>query len=137
MQNRKKTLLNEYKTRTKNNKMVDRRLGEKDATMTVEDKMMERVMFERTKSAKSRSNRFSLKEDFGEDEDDGGFGQTLADIERMEDDYEAEPFEEDNDDILGEKFVAEHHFGGGLLKKVVVGQGMEAFNVVRTSSFLI
>ena len=123
MTNRKATLLTEYKTRTKSNKVVDRRIGERDATMTIEDKMMERVMFERKQSAKVKRGIFNLNDDLEDEE--LRFGQTLAEVERIDDDGEEE--EEglggggktgEEDDILGEKFVSEHHFGGGLLKKV-------------------
>ncbi|OQV20290.1 putative Nucleolar protein 14 [Hypsibius exemplaris] len=123
--NRKKTLLAEYKTRTKSNKLVDRRLGERDATMTIEDKMMERVMYERKQSAKTKRGLFNLNDSGDPDDEELNFGQSLAEVERAEDDGDEE--EEDGrdgatgeeDDILGEKFVSEHHFGGGLLTKAV------------------
>ncbi|XP_055328852.1 nucleolar protein 14-like isoform X2 [Paramacrobiotus metropolitanus] len=118
-QNRKKTLLREYRTHTKNNQLIDRRLGENDVSMSLEDKMMQRVMLERKRSAKSQKNVFNLNNDIDSDEEDGtGFGQRLADVERLEEDDERLSDKGDEvDDILGEKFVTEHHFGGGLLKK--------------------
>lgn len=112
--NRKKTLLNEYNSRTKNNRLIDRRLGEKDTTMSVEDKMMERMMFERKQSTKVRRHHFNLNDD--DDDEDGSFGRTMAEAERFED--QEMPETDDADDILEEQFVSTHHFGGGLLKKV-------------------
>ena len=44
---RKETLLVEFKNRDKVNRLVDRRFGEEDAAMTVEDKMLQRFAMER------------------------------------------------------------------------------------------
>lgn len=44
---RKDTLLQEYGQRLKSNKFVDKRFGEHDATLSVEDKMMRRFALER------------------------------------------------------------------------------------------
>lgn len=44
---RKATLLQEYGQRLKSNKFVDKRFGEHDATLSVEDKMMKRFALER------------------------------------------------------------------------------------------
>ena len=111
--NRKNTLLNEYNSRSKNNRLIDRRLGEKDTTMSVEDKMMERMMFERKQSTKLKRRQFNLNDD---EDEYTGFGRTMAEAERFEDEDMPEP--EETDDILEEAFVSTHHFGGGLLKKV-------------------
>ena len=40
IQKRKETLLQEYKIRNKSNSFVDRRIGEKDAELSAEDKMI-------------------------------------------------------------------------------------------------
>jgi nucleolar protein 14 len=42
---RKDTLLQEYKIRKKSNMFVDKRIGEKDASLTAEDKMIARLSF--------------------------------------------------------------------------------------------
>ena len=44
---RKETLLVEYKNKSKANKLVDRRIGENDPEMTLEDKMLQRFAKER------------------------------------------------------------------------------------------
>lgn len=44
---RKKTLLVEYKQKNKSNRLVDRRFGEGDADLPVEEKMMRRFILEK------------------------------------------------------------------------------------------
>ena len=44
---RKETLLKEYKQKNKSNKLIDRRLGEYDAKMAPEDKILQRFTVER------------------------------------------------------------------------------------------
>ena len=50
IQKRKETLLQEYKIRNKSNSFVDRRIGEKDAELSAEDKMIARFTMERMKN---------------------------------------------------------------------------------------
>ena len=50
LKKRHQTLLLEYKNRFKSNKMIDRRLGEKDPTLSVESKMEMRFMAQKIKS---------------------------------------------------------------------------------------
>ena len=50
IQKRKETLLQEYKIRNKSNIFVDRRIGEKDAELSAEDKMIARFTMERMKN---------------------------------------------------------------------------------------
>ena len=51
IQKRKETLLQEYKIRNKSNSFVDRRIGEKDAELSAEDKMIARFTMERMKNS--------------------------------------------------------------------------------------
>ena len=44
---RKKTLLREYKERDKRNSVIDRRFGERDDTLSHDDKMTQRYILER------------------------------------------------------------------------------------------
>ena len=44
---RKETLLQEYKQQFKSNKFVDKRIGENDVSLSLEDKMMKRFAMER------------------------------------------------------------------------------------------
>ena len=51
IQKRKETLLQEYKIRNKSNVFVDKRIGEKDADLSAEDKMIARCTMERMKNS--------------------------------------------------------------------------------------
>lgn len=51
LKKRKETLLQEYKTKNKSNKFIDRRLGEKDPNLTVEGKMELRFLAEKIKNS--------------------------------------------------------------------------------------
>ncbi len=50
LKKRQNTLLLEYKNKFKSNKLIDRRLGEKDPNLTVEGKMEMRFLAEKIKS---------------------------------------------------------------------------------------
>ncbi|ORX48425.1 Nop14-like protein [Piromyces finnis] len=99
---RKNTLLVEYEKRNKNSSFVDRRFGENDPTLSLEDKMMER--FIREKQRKSNHGDFNL-----EDEQLTHFGQALGD--HLGDDIVHSDDESDNGQI--DQFtVHQDHFGG-------------------------
>ncbi|XP_072026375.1 nucleolar protein 14-like isoform X2 [Amphiura filiformis] len=108
---RKETLLKEYQHRTKSNQFVDKRLGENDPNMTVEDKMMQRFAVERQR-AHEKSVLYNLNED---ETQLTHYGQSLADIEKQETILESD---EDDEDGAG-KFGEEDHFGGFLTKKKI------------------
>ena len=114
IQKRKDTLLQEYKRRNKSNVFVDKRIGEKDAQLSAEDKMIARFTAERQTSKK---NLFNL----GEEETLTHFGKNLAEIETFEDpksddDDDDGPENEDGGKRLGADFVDQTHFGGFLTK---------------------
>lgn len=117
LQKRKRTLLEEYRTRNKANEFVDRRLGEGDADMSLEDKMMARFAAER-KSHHDKANIYNLNDE----EELTHFGQSLAQIEKFED---PRSDDEDDEDKLGARFVKAAHFGGGFLTKRDEDQGGE------------
>ncbi|XP_019626032.1 PREDICTED: nucleolar protein 14-like [Branchiostoma belcheri] len=107
---RKATLLQEYQQRDKRNQFVDRRLGENDPEMTLEDKMLQRFAMER-KTHHEKASAFSLNEE----EELTHFGQSLSQIEKFE-----EPDSDSDDDATGKlsgEYVKEAHFGGFLTKK--------------------
>lgn len=125
VERRKKTLLVEYQNQFKANKFLDKRLGENDPGLTLEDKMFKR--FERQRQ-KTKVNRYNLNEDDGGNEDDFGggakvdlthYGQSLAQIEKFE--RVGSSDEEDMDDQdpnsdrgkINAKIVSENFFGGG------------------------
>ena len=59
IQKRKDTLLQEYKIKNKSNVFVDKRIGEKDAELSAEDKMIARFTAERMKKG-GKKNIFNL-----------------------------------------------------------------------------
>lgn len=72
-------MLKEYEQRTHAGGIVDRRFGENDPTMTLEERMLERFTRERQRSAKSAA--FNL-----DDEDDlTHYGQSLSKVDDFED----------------------------------------------------
>lgn len=84
---RRKTLLPEMNRKNKTGGILDRRIGENDPTMSIEDRMMAR--FEREQQRKRAGNVFDLEDDEGEVELTHA-GQTLRfDDEIGEEDYDA------------------------------------------------
>lgn len=117
LKKRKATLLQEYKLKDKSNQFFDRRIGERNAGMTAEDKMTARFTAERMR-AQSRKAMFNL----ADDEVLTHRGHTLNEIEKFDD-----PRSDDEDDDLDNpfkskgnldaEFVGDAHFGGGLLSR--------------------
>lgn len=112
IEKRKVTLLQEYKLQHKSNKFNDKRIGEKDFTMTEEDRNISRFTAVRAKSHLKRKI-FNL----ADDEPLTHRGQTLSDIEHFDDPNSDESFDENESGHLNSDFVGVAHFGGGLLKK--------------------
>jgi len=76
---RKKTLLKEYEERNRAGGILDRRFGENDPTMSLEERMLERFTRERQRTAKSSA--FNL-----EDEDElTHYGQSLSNLDDFDD----------------------------------------------------
>ncbi|CAH3155335.1 unnamed protein product [Porites evermanni] len=108
---RQKTLLVEYKQKNKANLFIDRRFGEYDEKMTLEEKMMKRFTMEK-KHHHERRGKYRL-----EDEELTHLGQSLGEIDKFDavllsdDDDNFDNNQDDADD------VKELHFGGFLTKK--------------------
>ncbi|KAI8811170.1 nucleolar protein 14 [Cladochytrium replicatum] len=100
---RNKTLLVGLRRGNKEGALVDRRIGENDLTTSVEEKMMERFMHEKSRGSDRRVD-FSLEEDLTH------FGQSLADM----DDLDTPMFEpvDESDGKIGRSTVSKLHFGG-------------------------
>ncbi|KAF7335317.1 hypothetical protein MSAN_02342500 [Mycena sanguinolenta] len=104
---RKKTLLTEYEERGRAGGIVDRRFGENDPTMSLEQRMLERFTKERQRA--SRGTAFNL-----EDEDElTHYGQSLSKLDdfdnaglRLEDEDEEETGQ------LASDIVGKTHFQG-------------------------
>ncbi|KAJ3014689.1 nucleolar complex protein 14 [Thoreauomyces humboldtii] len=69
-ENRKRTLAVEMDRKNKDSAFVDRRFGEHDASMSMEDKMLERFMKEKSKRS-DRGSMFNLQDN----DDDEGMGE--------------------------------------------------------------
>lgn len=123
VERRKKTLLVEYNASKKDNVFKDRRFGEDDPSLSLEEKMLLRFQKERQKRArKSGAGRFNLEHDDEDDDDDNYGGLTLTHKGKAlggagEDDYQdkdglASSDEEDGGHGLNKEIVKELHFGG-------------------------
>jgi len=113
IQKRKETLLQEYKIRNKSNVFVDKRIGEKDADLSAEDKMIARFTMERMKHSGKKS-KFNL----GEEENLTHYGQSISEIEQFDDD----PRSDDEDEKTKMQMDAEMtgmNFGGFMTKSDV------------------
>ena len=73
---RKKTLLKEYEQKGRTGGIIDRRFGENDPTMSLEERMLERFTKERQRS--SRGNAFNLEND---EDDLTHYGQSLSKLD--------------------------------------------------------
>lgn len=114
LKKRKNTLLQEYKVLNKANKFTDKRIGERNHSLTEEDRTMARFTAERLKVHKKKSI-FNL----ADEEVLTHKGQTLSEIEKFDDigSDDDDSFDGENSGKLDSNFVEEAHFGGGILKK--------------------
>ncbi|WWD15917.1 hypothetical protein CI109_100341 [Kwoniella shandongensis] len=122
LEQRKKTLLPEHQLRDHTGTFRDRRFGEADPTLSIEDRMLERYTRERQRG-QGKKGLFNI-EDEGETLDifDDGFamgglthgGRSVLDLPG--DDFEAQGYgERDDDDDRGridKRVVSRGHFGG-------------------------
>lgn len=110
---RKQSLLQEYKLQNKDNVFLDKRIGEQNYAMSVEDKAIARFATERMKAYKKESI-FNLNDEILTHR-----GQTLEEIEKFDDPRSDDEFSESENvsGKLSKNFVEEAHFGGGILTK--------------------
>ncbi|KAJ3336988.1 nucleolar complex protein 14 [Gonapodya sp. JEL0774] len=98
---RQDKLLKEYQSKSRDSQFVDKRFGESNQNLSVEEKMLERFM----KQRQSRDDMYNLEE-----EDLTHFGQSLSEMNF------ALPHSEDDDESdrgqIDEDTVRESHFGG-------------------------
>ncbi|XP_065071056.1 nucleolar protein 14-like [Rhopilema esculentum] len=112
---RKETLLQEFKHRNKAGTFVDRRFGEFDSEMSLEERMLKRFTLEKQKHHESKK-LYNLDDD----EDLTHYGQSLGEMTTFDDaDLKLTDDEEDNEDKTGV-----NNFGG-FLKKVERPDGRE------------
>ncbi|KAH8834361.1 nucleolar protein 14 [Flagelloscypha sp. PMI_526] len=108
---RKKTLQKEWEDRGRAGGILDRRFGETDATMSLEEKMLERFTRERQRASTSKGDLFNL-----DDEDElTHYGQSLANLDDFENAGMGFEEDEDEDERSGQiegRVVRRSHFGG-------------------------
>ncbi|CAM9440140.1 unnamed protein product, partial [Chrysoparadoxa australica] len=106
---RKKTLLVEYKGNKKDNSMLDRRFGEGDTGLSVEDKMWARWKRDKVGGSRGKGGLFNL-----DDDDDGEELLTHKGKALGGGNYGELPAGGDEDDEgLDREVVERLHFGGG------------------------
>lgn len=116
VEDRKKRLLQEYQSSKKSNSFQDKRFGEQDTTMSLEEKMFVRFQKERLKKSRNASI-FNLDSGAGQDMLTHK-GKILGEGGSYNDDDGSSDDDED-DKNLGRDVVSQLHFGGGLVPKKV------------------
>ncbi|NWX26855.1 NOP14 protein, partial [Notiomystis cincta] len=114
---RNQTLLKEYKEREKTNVFRDKRLGEYNPKITPEEKMIRRFALERQQNY-GKKNIYNLNED----EELTHYGQSLAEIEKLNDIVDSDSDTEERGALSAELTAAHFGGGGGLLRKKVSSQ---------------
>ncbi|GMR42516.1 hypothetical protein PMAYCL1PPCAC_12711, partial [Pristionchus mayeri] len=109
LDSREKTLALEYKSLNKSNKLMDKRVGEKDRTLTEEEKAAKRFTEERMSSLKKK-DIFNLNDDVEEETLTHG-GRALTAIEKFDRVIESD----DEDEGMSSAMAASIQFGGGDL----------------------
>ncbi|NXA45717.1 NOP14 protein, partial [Nothocercus julius] len=119
---RTQTLLKEYKEKEKSNVFKDKRFGEYNTKISPEEKMIKRFTLERQQNF-GKNNIYNLNED----EELTHYGQSLAEIEKLNDIVDSDSDTEERGTLSAELTAAHFGGGGGLLrKKVSSGQEGEA-----------
>ncbi|NXO81553.1 NOP14 protein, partial [Sitta europaea] len=111
---RNQTLLKEYKEREKTNVFKDKRFGEYNTKITAEEKMIRRFALERQQNY-GKKNIYNLNED----EELTHYGQSLAEIEKLNDIVDSDSDTEERGALSAELTAAHFGGGGGLLRKKV------------------
>ncbi|NXD75871.1 NOP14 protein, partial [Halcyon senegalensis] len=109
---RTQTLLKEYKEREKTNVFKDKRFGEYDTKISPEEKMIRRFTLERQQNY-GKKNIYNLNED----EELTHYGQSLAEIEKLNDIVDSDSDTEERGTLSAELTAAHFGGGGGLLRK--------------------
>ncbi|CAH0486823.1 unnamed protein product [Peronospora farinosa] len=118
---RHKTLGVEFKARNKSNVFKDKRLGEQDPTLSMEDKMMARFQTERKRKMRNASTFALHDSDSEQEENENALFLTHKETKITDDDYDIlngdRLSDEEEEDEEGRKMdrdiVNKLHFGGG------------------------
>ncbi|XP_019382018.1 PREDICTED: nucleolar protein 14 [Gavialis gangeticus] len=117
LRKRTQTLLKEYKEREKSNVFKDKRFAEYNSKISPEEKMMKRFALERQQNF-GKKNIYNLNED----EELTHYGQSLADIEKLNDIVDSDSDTEEGGALSAELTAAHFGGGGGLLRKKTVSR---------------
>uniref|UniRef100_A0A8B9BMP1 NOP14 nucleolar protein n=1 Tax=Anser brachyrhynchus TaxID=132585 RepID=A0A8B9BMP1_9AVES len=109
---RTQTLLKEYKEKEKTNVFKDKRFGEYNTKISPEEKMIRRFTLERQQNY-GKKNIYNLNED----EELTHYGQSLAEIEKINDIVDSDSDTEERGTLSAELTAAHFGGGGGLLRK--------------------
>ncbi|NWI13789.1 NOP14 protein, partial [Crypturellus soui] len=109
---RTQTLLKEYKEKEKTNVFKDKRFGEYNTKLSPEEKMIKRFTLERQQNF-GKNNIYNLNED----EELTHYGQSLAEIEKLNDVVDSDSDAEEGGTLSAELTAAHFGGGGGLLRK--------------------
>ncbi|XP_042726645.1 nucleolar protein 14 [Lagopus leucura] len=109
---RTQTLLKEYKEKEKTNVFKDKRFGEYNTKISPEEKMIKRFTLERQQNY-GKKNIYNLNED----EELTHFGQSLAEIEKLNDIIDSDSDTDERGALSAELTAAHFGGGGGLLRK--------------------
>ena len=95
MQQRREKLLPEYQSRHHSSSFVDRRFGEYDPTMSVEDKMLKRFTHERMNRT-SKASMFDLGDDDDSELTLTHYGQSLSGMDELPDVEQDDDYDDEN-----------------------------------------
>ena len=109
---RKKSLMKDYNKTKKSNMFIDRRFGENDTNLSLEEKMFMRFQNERVKRAK-KASLYNLDDS----ETLTHKGKILGDSNLDDTDWVSDDDDDEGKGSLSKEVVDNLHFGGGLVKK--------------------
>ncbi|KAG1835751.1 Nop14-like protein [Suillus variegatus] len=107
MEQREKTLLKEIQDRRRVGGVIDKRFGENDPSMSLEERMLERFTQERQRASKGAAFNLEGEEHLTH------YGQSLSNLDHFDD--VGLPMDEDEDEDEGQldrDIVGREHFGG-------------------------
>ena len=113
VEERNQKLLRDYQNSKKKNVIIDKRFGEDDPTMSLEEKMFLRYQKEKVKSMR-RSYAFNLDSGMGDTETLTHKGQVLGKSNIDDRDWVSSDDEAETNGALNKEVVNSLHFGGGL-----------------------
>lgn len=122
LRRRQSDLRSSLSTQKKANSFVDRRIGQYDSSMTTDDRMVARLVKERTRQQSKKSSKFRLDggdDDDNDDKDDHGdqYGMLTHKGQKLDPSKSEVLYsdDDDDDDDKGQLEAAdtELHFGGG------------------------